>query len=79
MSDLPKLKVNWSFGQPSEKTCDLEQAKDFLFKYGEGILVIVEGQLIHSYEELVQLATQDPYKNKEVLNVMLFPVLVAGG
>jgi len=79
MSDLPKLKVNWSFGQPSEKTCDLKQAKDFLFDYGEGILVIVEGQLIHSYEELVQLATQDCYKDREVLSVMLFPVMVVGG
>ena len=74
MSKLPKLKIKKHFGgyPLEEKICDFEQAKDFLFNYGGSVIVAVERQVTHSYEELVQLATQDCYKDKEFLEVELY-------
>ena len=79
MSKVPKLRIKKHFGgwPPEERVCDLEQARDILLPYWPsehwaGALVGVEGQLIHSYEELVQLATQDNYKDREFLEVGLY-------
>ena len=77
MSKLPKLEVSWSFRQPSEEPYDLEQAKEFLFD--PGVLAFVDGQPINGYDELVQLAAQDKYKDKEVLKVILIRRGVCGG
>ena len=84
MSELPKLKIKKHFGgyPLEERICDFEQARDFLANYWHsehwaGALVGVDGQLIHSYEELVQLATQDCYKDKELIEVGIYPQ--AGG
>ncbi len=78
MSKLPKLKVRKTWN-PVEETHDLEQARHLLFGRGADMLVIVEGQRVDSYEELVQLATQNPYKDKESLEVVMTPLWPAGG
>jgi hypothetical protein len=79
MSKLPKLKIKFRFGYPGEDICELEQAK-YRFDFGGGrVLVVVEGQLMNSYDELVQLAAQDDYKDKEFLEVLLLPAVVGGG
>ena len=79
MSKLPRLKVISPFKYKAE-IYDMEQAKDSLFRSSDiPMNVIVEGQLIHSYEELVQLAAQDEHKNKEMLNVMLIDPAIGGG
>ena len=77
MPKLPKLEVVWSFRDPREETYDLEQAKEFLFD--PGILAFVDGQLVNSYDDLVQLAAQDQYKDREVLKVILIRRGVGGG
>ena len=81
MSNLPKLKVKWwSLGsQEEETTCDFEQAKDIVFGNRMWAVALAEGQVINSYEELVQLAAQDQHKDKEVLNVMLIVPAIGGG
>ncbi|MDH5695983.1 MAG: hypothetical protein OEZ00_05190 [Dehalococcoidia bacterium] len=81
MSELPKLKVKWwTLGSAEEKTtCDFEQAKDIVFGNSPAILVFAEGEMINSYEELVQLAAQDQHKDKEVLNVTLLISDTSGG
>lgn len=76
MSRLPKLKIKLPFGYPSEEVCELEQAK-YRFDFVDVVLV-VEGQGVHSYDELVQLATQDNYKNKQFLEVVLIPLIEGG-
>ncbi len=76
MPQLPKLRVK-TFPGSSEETRDFEQAKDLPFL---DVLIFVEGQRINSYEELVQLAAQDSYQNKESLEVMVLSAgLVDGG
>lgn len=78
MSKLPKLKIQSPFGAENEgDICDLEQAKHRL-DYGPETVVLADGQIVNSYEELVQLAAQERYKDKEFLEVVLLP-LIAGG
>ena len=81
MSDLPKLKVTrWSLGcQEEETTYDFEQAKDLVLANGAWSLAFAEGEVINSYEELVQLAARDQYKDREVLNLTLLVPGVGGG
>ena len=76
MSKLPKLKVKVFPGYSTEEVHDFEHAKDLPFPDAP---IFVEGQRISSYEELVQLAAQDSYKDKEFLEVVITPLLPAGG
>lgn len=77
MSKLPKLLVKRPrhYPYPLTEVCSLEQAQHFLFD--PGLIVIVEGQATNSYEELVQLASQDHHKDKEFLEVWVYAA--AGG
>ena len=77
MPELPRLKVKMPSGR-DEEICDLEQAKYLIPFDIDEVLVVADGQVIESYDELVQLATQDLYKSKELLEVLLLP-LVSGG
>jgi hypothetical protein len=76
MSRLPKLKIKLPFGNESEDVCELEQAK-YCLNFDEGVF-LVEGQTVHSYDELVQLANQNNYKNKEFLEVVLVQAIEGG-
>jgi len=62
--------------QGREEIRGFEEAKTLLSNWG--VLVVVEGQVINSYDELVKLAGQDSYKNKEFLKVELLPLIVGG-
>ncbi len=80
MSKLPKLKITTVFGYPLEEIRDIEHAKYLPFgDYVSGVIVVVEGQVIDSYEKLVQIAAQDDYKGKEFLEVIIAPVVLGGG
>ena len=77
MSEFPKLKVTHMIdGHPSLEILEFEQAPDFLFKYD--VIVAVEGEVIKSFEELIQLASQDRYKDREYLEVQM-ETIIAGG
>jgi hypothetical protein len=76
MPRVPKLKIKLASGDPSEFMCDLEQAK-YCLNFNEAVF-LVDGQGVHSYDELVHIATQDKYQNKEVIEVE-FLHLVGGG
>lgn len=76
MSRLPKLKIKLPAGSPSEEVCEVEQAK-YRLDFSDGV-IMVEGQTVHSYDELVDLAIQDKYKDKEYLEVVLVQVIVGG-
>jgi len=81
MPNLPKLKVRYNTeDERDERTVDLEQAKDFYYGSIAGQpLVVLEGQPVYSYKELVQLSTQDIYKDKEFLKVELRQIALGGG
>lgn len=81
MANLPKIKVKWwSLGEPEEeKTYDFEKAKEVIFGDNSWTLAFVNGEIIKTYEELVELASRDEYKNKEELNVSLLIPAVGGG
>ena len=79
MRRLPKLKLIKPWGYPREEICDLEQAKYFLFDYGPEIQVTVDKELVHSYEELVQLVNQEPYRDKEIIEVEIWISVIPGG
>ena len=76
MTKLPKLKVNGLGWNVSKEICDFEQAK--YFPFGQDVVIVVEGQVIRSYEELGQLVDQDRNKDKAFLQVMFLPIIVGG-
>jgi hypothetical protein len=72
---LPKLVIK-SLSRASKEVCELEQAKDRLnFKSG---IVLVDGRKVRSYDELVELVSQERYADKESIDVVLMPPLVGG-
>ena len=78
MSDLPKLKVQSLSNTGAEADiCEIEQAKN-RFEYSYDTVILVEGQVVNSYEELVEFASQDQYKDKEFLEITLLPLIVGG-
>jgi hypothetical protein len=71
MSRLPKIKLKLPPGYPDEEAFELEQAR-YRLSFDGGVFLVGD-QKVKSYDELVHLATQDQYKNKEYIEVM--PVL----
>lgn len=78
MSSLPKLKIQ-SFLEPESKVkiCDLGQAESYI-NYGVEMVVLMEGNLIHSHQELAELVRKEPYRDKEFLEVTILPVIEGG-
>ena len=64
------------FGSAGEDICELKQAK-YLFSLGDKT-IMVEGQRVLSYDELVSLVSQDKYRNKESIEVVLLPTIAGG-
>jgi hypothetical protein len=76
ISRPPKLRIKLPSGNPSVYFCELEQARDFM-DFSEGVF-LVEGQGVASFDDLVKIATQEKYKNREFLEVQWLQV-VGGG
>jgi hypothetical protein len=72
---LPKLTIEF-FGHAGEDVSELEQSK-FLFIFTDKT-VMVDGQKIDSYDELVRLAGTDEYRNRKFIEVVLLPTVVGG-
>jgi hypothetical protein len=76
ITKLPKIKIKLPPGYPAEDAFELEESKSRLnFRRG---MILVDGQRVKSYAELVRLVSQDKYKNKEFVEVDVI-LLVAGG
>lgn len=77
MSEFPKLKVTHLIdGHRSEEMIDFEQAPYFLFNYD--VIVAVEGEVIRSYQELVQLASRERFRDRDFIEVQM-ETIIAGG
>jgi hypothetical protein len=64
------------FGHTGEDICGLGEA-GYLFDL-DGRIVVVEGQRANSYADLVRLATQDRFRGKELIEVVLLPAIAGG-
>jgi hypothetical protein len=71
-----KLRIMSSCDHPGQ-TVDIEEAKDWNF-FDPTALVVVENHLIYSYEELLEIASTDGLKNKEILDVHLMITCTGG-
>ncbi|MBW1804136.1 MAG: hypothetical protein JRJ85_25805 [Deltaproteobacteria bacterium] len=77
MSRFPKLKVTHRMdGQASQEMIDFEQAPRFLFNYD--VVVAVEGEVVRSYEELVQMASEDGFRDRDFLDVHMETMITGG-
>ena len=75
---MPRLKITeWIDEYPQEHICDLKQAKKF-FDRDSSLIVIVDGKVLISYDELINLATQDPYRYQEFIKIELVPFIGGG-
>ena len=74
MSKLPRLRLKMP--NRHEETCSLKEAQNIPSEWG--VLFVVDGQIISCYEELVKLAGQNSYKNREYLEVILLPFIDGG-
>ena len=55
---------------------DLELTRYIFFR--EDNIVVVEGQVVNSYDDLVALCSREPYRDKEYLKMQLLPVVEGG-
>lgn len=76
MSPLPKLKIKLPRSNPDEYIYNLEEARDVL-NFSEGVF-IVDGQWIHSYNELVNIAKQERFREKDFIEVEWIQVMGGG-
>ena len=73
---MPKIKIVLPPGYPEEEPFSLEEAKTRLnFERGA---FFVDRYRVHSYEDLVQLASREKYRGRELLEVVAL-LLMAGG
>ena len=72
---MPKLLIK-AFGDPGEDICELEDAK-YLFNVANQ-LIVIDGQLVRSYDELVKIAAQEKYKDQELIEVIQIPAISGG-
>ena len=77
MTRIPRLKVQLPFGNQDDSICELEQAK-YRFNFDNEVVVVAEGQVIKSYEELVELTRREDLKEKEFIEVKLIPLILGG-
>jgi PDZ domain-containing secreted protein len=72
---MPKLLVK-VFGDPGEDICELEDAK-YLLDFGNQIIVL-DGQDVRSYDELVKIVLQEKYRDQEFIEVVQIPAIAGG-
>jgi hypothetical protein len=75
---LPKLRIRLPSDHEAQDVCGVEEAR-YRFNWGrDPFLVVVEGQVVRSFEELLDLASQDRFTVKEFLEVEIQPLLAGG-
>jgi hypothetical protein len=75
---LPKLRIRLPSDHEAQDVCSVEEAR-YRFNWGrDPFLVVVEGQYVRSFAELLDLASQDRFKDREFLEVEIQPLLAGG-
>ncbi len=73
---VTKLRIKSSQSK-TEQLIDIEEARKWDY-YEPSSLVVVENQLVRSYQELLDIASRDGVKEKDVLDVHLMVTLTGG-
>lgn len=76
MLKRPKLKVSglgWDF---DGEVLEFEQAR--LFPYGGGALIVAEGMVVGSYEDLENIVGSGSCKSKLFLEIIFLPIIYGG-
>ncbi len=71
-----KLRIKVPFGH-TESVVDIEEAELWSYDDATG-LVVVENQLVRSYDELIALASRKPYQDKEILDAYFVASMTGG-
>jgi|OpeIllAssembly_1097287.scaffolds.fasta_scaffold495220_2 hypothetical protein len=75
---LPKLRIKLPSDHEAQDVYSVEEAR-YRFNWGrDPFLVVVEGQCVRSFEELIDLASQDRFTGREFLEVEIQPLLAGG-
>ena len=73
-----KLRIRLPSENEAQDTCNLEEAS-YRFNWGhEPFVVVVEGQFVHSFDDLIALSKEDRFKDREFLEVDIQPMLAGG-
>ncbi len=72
---MPKLMIKFFSDAPGD-VYELEQAR-YVLDF-EGAIIVVEGQRVHSYDELTQLTAEERYRGKELVEVLQIPTIQGG-
>lgn len=73
MNGQPKLKLKMPNGY--EEVRELEDARKLMSDWGT--MVLLEGKVINSHDELVKIA-RDNYQGKEFIEVQVIPFIEGG-
>ena len=76
MTKLPRLKIIGLGWDAARKFHDFSQARHLPF--GQDLIIMVEDRVVWSYEDMVELAALDDFKDKEFLEVKILPVIMGG-
>ena len=76
MPNFPKLKAKGLGWDDSGEIRDFEQAR--YFPFSQGLVIVVEDQVVESYEDIIRRVDQDRFKEKELLEVKFLPIIVGG-
>ena len=78
MGHLPRIKITLPFDNVAGDYYDLEEAEHRFEWDNDSFIIMAEGQVITSYEELVRLASQERYADAEFLELHFLPTLYGG-
>ena len=76
MINMPLLIVQGISSEVTGESIELEQAR--YFTYDSDVLIAVEGIVMHSFSELIEFASKEPYRSKEFLKVEFIGILSGG-
>ena len=78
MTALLKLRVRLPSDHEAQDVYSVEEAR-YRFNWGrDPFLVVVEGQVVSAFEELLDLVRQDRFKGREFIEVEVQPLLAGG-
>jgi len=76
MPKLPKLKLTMPHSYPEKELIRDMTKEEFNRLMGICEMLVVEGKVINSYDELVKLSAQDCYKDKKLLEGRVFGKII---